>query len=106
MSEPTAWKETPGVIFMQFTGLRDKNGKEIYEGDIVRWVYDPLYEPGLQRLPFAYVVEWQPDTARHAYVRKGIRPDFTDEIASHYEVIGNIHENSELVSGGASVSNL
>jgi len=73
--------------FEQFTGLHDKNGKEIYEGDII---LNPLYEE-------PYVVEYAENLA--GYVGWG-----DDRICGCYlitdeniKIIGNIHENPELI---------
>ena len=73
------------IILMQYTGLKDKNGVEIYEGDIIK---NPLYDVN-------YVVEyyedgfvgWGKDRRDGCYL-------ITDE---DIEVIGNIHENPELI---------
>lgn len=71
-------------VLMQFTGLLDKNGKEIYEGDIVRWFPD-----GEGREREVYFDEkdacFQP---LNLYVQT-----FTE-----FETIGNIHENPELMT--------
>ena len=81
------------LIVMQYTGLNDKNGKEIYEGDVVEW--DHIANDGDKR--------W------HSPVTLGNIPheeEGTDQwgwiasdcfIDSQCIVIGNVHENPELL---------
>jgi hypothetical protein len=84
-----SWENLALVDFevMQFTGLTDKNEKEIYEGDIVR---DTLKNKQAKPL----TVEWRD----YCFCIKEI-PNLVWLGASHefYEVIGNIYENTELL---------
>ena len=81
--------EFPDHVLMQFTGLHDKNGKEIYEGDIVD-----------VRTNAPVAVEWDDDAAgwkpwsqyNETVPSPGERPE-------DIEVIGNIYENPELMEG-------
>ena len=81
----------------QYTGLKDKNGVEICEGDIVRYD-DPWYSPTESNDPTALgTVVW--DTAQGAWRVRDYRASWElgDEIADACVVIGNIHENPELI---------
>ena len=81
-------KETIG----QYTGLHDKNGKEIYEGDIVKvfisgkwWIAKIIYEYSGFTIDVTNNKELE-------FGRRGIIERFT-------EVIGNIYDNPELLGG-------
>lgn len=84
------------ITLMQFTGLHDKNGTEIYEGDVcfgrVR---------STTSKPEAWQVIYQADKGAFCYKAKnGIVNPLTHafSISRELEVIGNIHENSELLN--------
>ena len=71
----------PNLKIEQFTGLHDKNGKEIYEGDIVT--------DGVGKYKIIY------DLKLAGYQPYCI---FRDEPENYCEVIGNIYENQDLVN--------
>lgn len=81
----------------QYTGLTDKNGNKIFEGDIVR--YRPEYWCEPQQSVVEYCADkWNYpafDLKDHDYEGNGLQ--FAHEEGVGLEVIGNIHDNPELL---------
>jgi len=80
-----AWLD---IELMQYTGLKDKNGKEIYEGDIVKFEGD-CCEVYFQKGSFAF----EPHPMKY-----NLFHDLTDNQMNKLKVIGNIYETPELLN--------
>ena len=78
----------------QYTGLTDKNGKKIWENDIVRW-NNKLYKVSFYESICSYVLVSLTGNWVHMEMNYGNRLECYD-----YEVIGNIFDNPELLERG------
>lgn len=81
------------VELMQFTGLTDKNGTEIYEGDILQ---DHMIFRGDGQKNAPLVVEWGDYTGDIEVGMVGLTVGWCRDFST-IEVIGNIYENKELL---------
>lgn len=82
------------IEVLQFTGLQDRNGKEIYEGDILK--YNFPYDGRLKHVSSVKFLETQASF--------GIKDRYGNEIPlyritanNYFEIVGNIYENPEFL---------
>lgn len=94
--------EAVGVDVMQFTGLLDKNSKEIYEGDILNYSYNQGESSHLhmiafqdERARFAMKAITGPNKHKEFMAIVHRRANWKTE---PWEIIGNIYESPELLS--------
>ncbi|MDC0801559.1 YopX family protein [Clostridium paraputrificum] len=77
---------------LMYTGLKDKNGTEIYEGDIIKYSHKAV---GEIKREVRYKYGMYGIEGRH----EGTQIPFANILGSEREVVGNIYENPELLEG-------
>ncbi|MEJ8547169.1 YopX family protein [Brevibacillus borstelensis] len=100
----TAYYRFDEIDLIKYTGLRDKNGKEIYEGDILRWTKRQYTSCSREEIESEEIQEvivyWNETMWALAGDDRGylLMPYLVEPDA--FEVIGNIYENPELLEVG------
>lgn len=101
MTDFKEWIDDDIAVVEQYTGLKDKNDKEIYEGDIVKQL---MYVLEGKECITTWVVRWNNNEFCYDLhrVSGALYGDsmMSSGDAKDYEVIGNIHENPELLEEG------
>lgn len=122
----SAWRFLNEVELMQYTGLKDKNGKGIFEGDILKVpvdinqevhgnysIHEVIIKKGIiitsylksekgQILPKGYTAGFLLDS--YDFDNKTFLFNDNPSMDTNVEVIGNIYENSELLEGATNES--
>lgn len=82
------------IEFLQYTGMKDKNGKEIFEGDILEYKH-----PYDGRIRERQVVKYMKNQSSFGIDDKygNEIPLYTIAMSNYFKVIGNIYENKELL---------
>ena len=97
------WDDGEGILtpynddcfLMQYTGIKDENGKEIYEGDVLKWKY--VNDNGYRRRESGatFSVFYNEGTAEY---KTSDGDSLYTCLNDSIEVIGNIYENPELIT--------
>lgn len=90
------FSDSENFELMQYTGLKDKNGKEIYEGDVIKLIY---FRDGRRR-ETGKVVFLNHQASFGIIDRDGNEYPLYRNTAEQIEIIGNIYENFELTEKG------
>lgn len=99
--EKGGWNDAKYCTLMQYTGLKDKNGKEIYEGDIIKYDKDFQGKPFLDDDGYRFEIGFSCGSflVIDPYDRSGERGGFSGFYLHTLglSVIGNIYENPKLI---------
>lgn len=102
INSKSAWRFFHEVELMQYTGLEDRNGKEIYKGDIIKFFDGLKYIVDINDFTQEFVIDSDRGQERLSQVYQEVEVIgniYINLINSHVglEVIGNCYENPELL---------